>query len=86
MWDSVSFYLRRDDIRVFSKAERHELIAYLRDVPQTLTFIKSGTSLDDFLRDLPASMEFVRTGRQGTVAVGLVRRRLEVPDTVFAAR
>ena len=47
-------------------------------------FIKSDRSLDELLRDLPGSMEFVPHGRQGSVTVGWVRQRLEVPATLFA--
>jgi dolichol-phosphate mannosyltransferase len=83
-WDSVSFYLQRDDVRVYTPDRRQDLIADLRANPRTLAFIKSDHSLDELLRDLPGSMEFVPDGRQGNVAVGWVRPRLEVPEMLFA--
>jgi dolichol-phosphate mannosyltransferase len=85
-WDSVSFYLGRDDVRVYTPDRRQQLIADLRSNPRTLAFIKSDHSLDDILRDLPGSLEFVPRGRQGNVAVGWVRQRLEVPGTLLADR
>lgn len=85
-WDSVSFYLGRDDVHVYTKDERRRLIADLRANPQTLAFIKSDHSLDELLRDLPGSMEFVPDGPQGTVTVGWVRPRLEAPAILLAGR
>jgi dolichol-phosphate mannosyltransferase len=85
-WDSVSFYLRRDDVHVYTPERRQQLIADLRTNPRTLAFIKSDHSLDELLSDLPGSLEFVPDGRQGNVAVGWVRQRLEVPATLFAGR
>jgi hypothetical protein len=54
--------------------------------PETLVFVKTGAPLDALLADLPPGMEFVPQGRQGTLSVGLVRRRPEVPDALFAER
>jgi hypothetical protein len=85
-WDSVSFYLGRDDVRVYTPDRRQQFIADLRANPRTLAFIKSDHSLDDILRDLPGWLEFVPRGRQGNVTVGWVRRRLEVPGTLLADR
>jgi hypothetical protein len=85
-WDSVSFYLRRDDVHVYTPDRRRQLIADLQAKPQTLAFIKSDHSLDELLRDLPGSMEFVPHGPQGSVTVGWIRPRLEVPATLLAGR
>jgi dolichol-phosphate mannosyltransferase len=74
-WDSVSFYLGRDDVRVYSPVEREQLIADLRQQTRTLAFIKSERALDELLQCLPGSLEFVPQGRQGTVAVGWIRHR-----------
>jgi hypothetical protein len=83
-WDSVSFYLGRADVRVYTPDCRPQLIADLRANPRTLAFIKSDHSLAELLRDLPGSMEFVPAGEPGNVAVGWVRPRLEAPATLFA--
>jgi dolichol-phosphate mannosyltransferase len=89
-WDSVSFYLNGHDVRVYPPSGYQRLIADLRAQPSTLVFIKSedpqGHALPGLLRDLPASLEFVMQGPPGLVTAGLVRRRAEVPSTVFAQR
>ncbi len=73
-WDSVSFYLRRDDVRVYTADRRRQLVADLQANPRALAFIKSDHSLNELLHDLPESLEFVPRGRQGGVAVGWLRR------------
>jgi 4-amino-4-deoxy-L-arabinose transferase-like glycosyltransferase len=85
-WDSVSFYLRRNDVRVYPPARRQALIADLRSRPKTLVFVKSERYLRELERALPASLEFVPRGRQGNVTAGVVQHRAEVPSTVFAQR
>jgi dolichol-phosphate mannosyltransferase len=85
-WDSVSFYLRRNDVRAYAPEQRRALIADLRSQPKTLVFVKSERYLREFERALPASLEFVPRGRQGNVTAGVVQHRAEVPSTVFAQR
>jgi hypothetical protein len=74
-WDSVSFYLRRDDVRVYTARQKGELIEQLRQAPDTLLIVKSERYLDDLLGQMPASLEFVPQGRQGTVTLGVVQAR-----------
>ncbi len=77
-WDSVSFYLQRDDVEAYGPSQREEMIAGLRARPRTLLFVKSDGSLRELLRALPPALEFVPCGRQGGfVTAGLVRRRAE---------
>ncbi|HKI34924.1 MAG TPA: glycosyltransferase [Gemmataceae bacterium] len=83
-WDSVSFYLRRDDVQVYTPAELPQLVEALRAHRETLVFVKSGAPLEALLADLPPGMEFVPHGRQGTVTVGRVRYRLEAPAALYA--
>jgi hypothetical protein len=72
-WDSVTFYLQRDDVRVFTAQERAALIAELRALPEAMLFVKT-RALPELLAELPPSLEFVPVGRQGpTLTVGLVR-------------
>jgi dolichol-phosphate mannosyltransferase len=85
-WDSVSFYLGRDDVKVYAVEQRRQLIADLKTNTRTLAFIKAERPLEELLRDLPSSLEFVPQGRQGGVAVGLIRPRWEVPEGYFADR
>jgi dolichol-phosphate mannosyltransferase len=85
-WDSVSFYLHRNDVQVFTAPQRGELIAHLRAEPATLLVVKSDRALGSVLRDLPPALEFVPRGRSGTVTVGLVRPRPVMPETILAQR
>jgi hypothetical protein len=83
-WDSVSFYLQREDVRTFTTEQRPALIEELREREETLVFVKSGKPMDELLGDLPPSLEFVAEGRQGTLTVGRVRWRREAPLGMFA--
>jgi hypothetical protein len=74
-WDSISFYLERDDIRVYSPERCDELVADLRSRPQTLVFVKTERWLSQLLKRLPAAMEFVPRGRQGYVTAGVVQEK-----------
>jgi hypothetical protein len=85
-WDSVGFYLRRSDMRVFTPAECDDLIALLRAQPSTVLVVKSDGALEDLLKALPGSVEFVPCGRRGGVTVGQVRPRRVAPETLFAQR
>jgi 4-amino-4-deoxy-L-arabinose transferase-like glycosyltransferase len=78
-WDSVSFYLQRDDVEVYSPARRAELIRDLRQHEQTMLFVKQGEALQDLLRALPADLEFVPRGRPGRSVVGGVVQRRDQP-------
>lgn len=88
-WDSVSFYLGRDDIRVYTPESHAKLLEDLRQrPPEMLVFVKSDDPHARFLRDLerglPASVEFVPLGRQSIITAGLIRRRAEVPSSLLA--
>jgi dolichol-phosphate mannosyltransferase len=85
-WDSVGFYLRRCDVRVFTPERSEELIALLRARPGTVVVVKSDGALEELVRALPPSVEFVPHGRRGTVTVGRVRPRLELPDGLLVRR
>lgn len=85
-WDSVSFYLQRDDVRAFSPEQLQQLIAEVTEQPETWLVVKAGPPLDQLLRELPASLEFVLRDRQGTVIFGIVRPRQQVPDFLLATR
>jgi 4-amino-4-deoxy-L-arabinose transferase-like glycosyltransferase len=86
-WDSVSFYLGRDDVDVYPQERLRELVADLESRPRTLVFVKAGGSLEDFRKALPPSLDFVPIGRQsGNVRAGLVRWRDAGRGTVLARR
>jgi len=83
-WDSVSFYLQRNDMRIYTRAEEQKLLNDLETSPRTLAFIKSDRFLPEFLQVLPASLEFVPLGRPGQVAVGWVQPRREAVSPQLA--
>jgi 4-amino-4-deoxy-L-arabinose transferase-like glycosyltransferase len=75
IWDGVSYYLQRSDIRVFPPSGLEDMVSALQKQRQTLVVVKEDASLDRFLEALPESLEFVPCGRQHPVAVGWVRQR-----------
>jgi 4-amino-4-deoxy-L-arabinose transferase-like glycosyltransferase len=85
-WDSVGFYLRRNDVRVFTAGQSDELVALVGERPNAVLVVKSDGALDEVLRALPGSVEFVAHGQRGPVTVGRVRPRLVAPDAVLARR
>jgi 4-amino-4-deoxy-L-arabinose transferase-like glycosyltransferase len=86
-WDSVCFYLRRNDVHVYTPDRRQALHTDLLREPTTLVFIKSGAPFRDFLGQLAPALEFTPQGREGNVAVGLVRPRLDpLPPNWHAQR
>jgi 4-amino-4-deoxy-L-arabinose transferase-like glycosyltransferase len=76
-WDSISFYLEREDLRSYSRDHLDHLIADLSRRPETLLFVRSGPALDELVQHLPSSLEFVPKGRSRTVTAGLVRERID---------
>ena len=85
-WDSVTFYLERSDVRVYTRDQRSMLVNDLTHEPRTLAFVKAGQSLSEFLRALPRSMEFIEQGQRGEVAVGWVRPKPTMPENLLAER
>jgi len=75
-WESISFYLQRDDVEAYTPAQRAELIRALQKQGQTLLFVKQGEALTDLLTALPKDMEFVPRGRTGrTILSGVVQNK-----------
>jgi 4-amino-4-deoxy-L-arabinose transferase-like glycosyltransferase len=74
IWDGVSFYLQRDDIRVYREEQLGDMVSALQAHPESLVVIKDD-ELDHLLQALPSSLEFEPCGRQHLVAVGWVRQR-----------
>jgi dolichol-phosphate mannosyltransferase len=68
-WDSVSFYLQRDDVAAYSAERRADLIHDLRQQGRTLLFVKQGAALDDLLEALPEDLQFTPRGRAGAIVV-----------------
>ncbi len=77
-WDSISFYLQRSDVKVYTPAERDQMGAELEHQGATLVFIKN-LHFPEFVAALPASLEFVPCRRQGTnVRSGVVCRKMDL--------
>jgi 4-amino-4-deoxy-L-arabinose transferase-like glycosyltransferase len=72
-WNSVSFYLSRKDLLVYTPEKRRQMLGDLQRQKKTLIFVKSGESLAELLKTLPPSLEFVPRGRQGTVVAAIIR-------------
>jgi 4-amino-4-deoxy-L-arabinose transferase-like glycosyltransferase len=78
-WDSVSFYLRRSDVRAYAADELTALIADVQSFREGLLFVKNGrpgaSPSSELLARLPPSLVFVPLGRQGMLKVGRIVRR-----------
>jgi hypothetical protein len=85
-YDSVSYYLPRADVRVYTADQKQQLFRDLERGEETLLLVKSGGTLRGLLAELPPGVEFVSRGRQGAVTVGWVRMRAKPPDTAIAQR
>jgi 4-amino-4-deoxy-L-arabinose transferase-like glycosyltransferase len=70
-WDSVSFYLERDDVMAFSEDRRAEMVAVLAARPGAMLVVKTG-HLDEVVRDLPPNVRFVEQFRHLSTSVGRV--------------
>jgi 4-amino-4-deoxy-L-arabinose transferase-like glycosyltransferase len=69
-WDSVTYYLQREDVRVFEAARSKDLVLTALARPGTLLFVKTAF-LETLKKDLPPGIEFECCGRQGaTLTVG----------------
>jgi 4-amino-4-deoxy-L-arabinose transferase-like glycosyltransferase len=77
-WDGVSFYLQRNDVRVYRPTQLDDMVSALQRQRRSLVVVKEDKSLERFLAALPESLEFVPCGRQHPVAVGWVRQRVSV--------
>jgi dolichol-phosphate mannosyltransferase len=75
IWDGVSYYLQRNDVRVFRQTQLEDMVTALQGTRRSLVVVKEDESLDRFLRALPETLEFVSCRRQHPVAVGWVQQR-----------
>jgi 4-amino-4-deoxy-L-arabinose transferase-like glycosyltransferase len=74
-WDSVSFYLRRGNVRSYSREQMAELHSDLLSRPATLVFVKPGDSYEQFLRELPPTLCFYPKNEDGLAVTGWVKPR-----------
>jgi len=74
-WDSVSFYLERPPVRLYTRTEKAHLCRDLEERGECLIFVKAAF-LDDFQAALPETLEFQpRCPRDGNVIPGVLRVR-----------
>lgn len=85
-WDSVSFYLRRDDVRIFAGDQRAHLLRELQRRPRTLLFLKAGRLAEDVLSELPETVTFTQQRRAGSVIVGWATVRVARDRRAAASR
>jgi 4-amino-4-deoxy-L-arabinose transferase-like glycosyltransferase len=78
-WDSVSYYLQRNDVQSYGADQLPDLLAELTSLPEALLFVKHGqlgsAPSEDLLRQLPACVKFEPLGRQGALMVGRIVRK-----------
>lgn len=72
-WDSVHFYLQRQNVGVFRSDDLGILMKSLLHHPQTLLFIKNDDSYGSFLKTLPRNCVFEKHFQHGSVIAGIVR-------------
>lgn len=72
-WDSVSFYLQRDDVRVLPRGAM--LVKDVSTTPHLLVFVKNEQSLRELVEELPPALQFVPQARGRVVTVGAIRPR-----------
>jgi 4-amino-4-deoxy-L-arabinose transferase-like glycosyltransferase len=71
-WDSVSFYLERDDVVVFTEEQRPQALEYVRAHPNALIFLRE-CEASSRLRDELGPLVFEELGRQGNTISGRLR-------------
>lgn len=86
-WDSVSFYLKRGDVAVFTQADGSRLVDFLQTHHETRVFLRDGDISRKFLDELPCSLGYSERARQGNmrsvlvshVARGALAKTLDLP-------
>ena len=78
-WDSVSFYLRRGDVRIYSIDQKAQLLDSLRQGTETLLFLRAGETGEDLLRALPPAFSFTLNRKVGSVMIGWIHQQPDAP-------
>jgi 4-amino-4-deoxy-L-arabinose transferase-like glycosyltransferase len=80
-WDSVSFYLGRDDVQVFTKDEIETLLVELQRRPGTIVVARTGQAGSSPARDLqqrlPTALVWESLAPPGHLTIGRVTARKE---------
>lgn len=73
-WDSIGFYLERDDVRTFLGPGREAIATELAKHPRTIVFISTRRDGGDFSDRLPDGMRYVPLASSRQANVGIVER------------
>jgi 4-amino-4-deoxy-L-arabinose transferase-like glycosyltransferase len=79
-WDSVSFYLKRGDVHIYSIEQKDELLAFLEQQEHTLILVRAGGIAEKLLHELPRTVSFTLDRKVGSVLIGWVELRIESED------
>lgn len=71
-WDSISFYLQRQDVQAFTPAQVPELLTQLRQVDTAVLAVKTD-ALAELLAQFPADLHFELRWQTGWLTTGIVR-------------
>jgi 4-amino-4-deoxy-L-arabinose transferase-like glycosyltransferase len=71
-WDSISFYLQRQDVQAFTPAQVPELLTQLRQVDTAAIAVKTD-ALAELLAQFPADLHFELRWQTGWLTTGIVR-------------
>jgi hypothetical protein len=82
-WDAAGFYLRRDDVRSFTPANRAGMMADLYRRPDAVVFVKTA-DVKGLVAALPPGLEFTAAAADAGVTVGRVRLRREAAVVGYA--
>jgi dolichol-phosphate mannosyltransferase len=69
-WDSISYYLRRNDMQIYGPDQRAALLRAVQREPRTLLFVKTGGAAEELLHNLPEGVVFVPERSVGSLVVG----------------
>jgi 4-amino-4-deoxy-L-arabinose transferase-like glycosyltransferase len=69
-WDSISFYLRRNDLQIYGPDQRGALLNKMQAQPRTFLFLKKGRAANELLEHLPEDIHFIPKQSAGSVLVG----------------
>jgi 4-amino-4-deoxy-L-arabinose transferase-like glycosyltransferase len=75
LYDSVSFYLRRE-VRGFQRSQEEALLTELMQHDATFLFVKAGHDLEELRKRLPDGFVFEAEQQHGAVIAGWVRQRV----------
>jgi 4-amino-4-deoxy-L-arabinose transferase-like glycosyltransferase len=71
-WDSISFYLGRNDVQIYGQEQRGSLLDALQRSQRTFLFVKRGRLAEELLQNLPEGVVFVPERSGGSLLVGWI--------------